>query len=72
MRWPDRFPELETERLRITIPEASYAPQVRAYFEDNREHLEPWGPPIRARARAGPKDPKKAGRGERARFARFS
>ncbi|MCB9633158.1 MAG: GNAT family N-acetyltransferase [Sandaracinus sp.] len=46
MCWPDRFPELETERLRITIPEVSYAPQVRAYFEDNREHLEPWGPPM--------------------------
>ena len=37
---------LVTERLVVALPGPEAAPQVLAYFVDNRAHLEPWGPPV--------------------------
>jgi ribosomal-protein-alanine N-acetyltransferase len=37
---------LVTERLVVLLPGPEAAPQVLAYFVDNRAHLEPWGPPV--------------------------
>lgn len=42
------FPVIETERLRLTLPVADAAPQMLRYFEENREHLAPWWPPLPA------------------------
>lgn len=39
-----RLAEIQTERLRLCLPEPSGAPAVLAYFVDNRAHLEPWEP----------------------------
>ncbi|HSO00672.1 MAG TPA: GNAT family N-acetyltransferase [Candidatus Nanopelagicales bacterium] len=36
---------VETPRLRVLLPPASFAPRYLAYVERNREHLEPWEPP---------------------------
>lgn len=37
-------PDLRTARLRIHMPHPGRAPEVLAYFERNRAHLEPWEP----------------------------
>ena len=37
-------PDLRTTRLRIHMPHPGRAPEVLAYFERNRAHLEPWEP----------------------------
>lgn len=37
-------PVLRTERLLLTLPDASAAPLVLDYFERNRAHLGPWSP----------------------------
>lgn len=38
-------PVIETERLRLTIPDATAAPRMLAYLRENREHFVPWSPP---------------------------
>src|SRR5262245_48432368 len=40
------LPELETARLRLTLPGPEEAEAARAFFADNRAHLEPWEPPL--------------------------
>jgi ribosomal-protein-alanine N-acetyltransferase len=42
------FPLIETERLLLTLPPAEAAPQVIRYYEENRQHLDPWSPPAPA------------------------
>ncbi len=37
-------PDLRTARLRVHMPHPGRAPEVLAYFERNRAHLEPWEP----------------------------
>jgi ribosomal-protein-alanine N-acetyltransferase len=39
------IPLIETERLRLSIPPATFAPQMVAYLKENREHFAPWSPP---------------------------
>jgi ribosomal-protein-alanine N-acetyltransferase len=35
---------IETERLRLELYAPQHAPQILAYYERNRAHLEPWEP----------------------------
>lgn len=35
---------IETPRLRVILPQVSFAPRYLAYVERNREHLGPWEP----------------------------
>ncbi|HEY6188210.1 MAG TPA: GNAT family N-acetyltransferase [Pyrinomonadaceae bacterium] len=42
------FPHIETERLLLTIPSEEAAPRMLAFFEENREHLARWSPPVPA------------------------
>jgi [ribosomal protein S5]-alanine N-acetyltransferase len=39
-------PELHTERLRLFLSGPEMAPQMLAFHIRNRDHLEPWGPPM--------------------------
>lgn len=45
MKNPD-FPVIETERLALTLPAVEAAPRMLCYFEENREHLARWMPPL--------------------------
>jgi ribosomal-protein-alanine N-acetyltransferase len=47
MKKPD-FPLIETERLVLTLPAVELAPRMLSYFEENREHLARWTPPLPA------------------------
>ncbi|HEY0386270.1 MAG TPA: ribosomal protein S5-alanine N-acetyltransferase [Pyrinomonadaceae bacterium] len=38
------IPQLETERLLLTLPTADAAPRLLDYFAENREHLARWSP----------------------------
>jgi [ribosomal protein S5]-alanine N-acetyltransferase len=38
-------PVLCTDRLEITLPAPEAAPRVLAFYQRNRDHLEPWEPP---------------------------
>jgi ribosomal-protein-alanine N-acetyltransferase len=38
------FPLIETERLLLTLPPPEDAARVIRYYEENREHLDPWSP----------------------------
>lgn len=38
-------PQLETERLLLTIPDVSAAPRMLAYVKENQSHFAPWSPP---------------------------
>lgn len=38
------LPVIETERLLLTLPPADAASQLIRYYEENREHLDPWSP----------------------------
>lgn len=40
------FPVIQTERLLLTLPAVDAAPRLLRYFEENREHLAPWWPPV--------------------------
>jgi ribosomal-protein-alanine N-acetyltransferase len=40
------IPFIKTERLLLTLPTPDSAPQLLRYFDENREHLSPWGPPV--------------------------
>jgi len=40
----DKVPVIETERLRLTLPEQDAAPRMVRYFLANREHHAPWSP----------------------------
>lgn len=40
------FPVIETERLVLTLPAIELAPRMLNYFEENREHLSAWTPPL--------------------------
>lgn len=40
------FPVIKTERLRLTLPPIDAAPLLLRYFEENREHLAEWSPPV--------------------------
>lgn len=42
------FPEIETERLVLTLPPPEQADRVALFFEENWEHLRPWSPPTPA------------------------
>jgi ribosomal-protein-alanine N-acetyltransferase len=42
------FPVIETERLAVTLPAVELAPLMLDYFEENREHLAQWSPPLPA------------------------
>jgi ribosomal-protein-alanine N-acetyltransferase len=42
------FPRIETERLLLTIPPEEAAPRMLVFFEENREHLARWSPPVPA------------------------
>ncbi len=35
---------IDTERLRLRLPEDSDVPEVVRFYVENREHLEPWSP----------------------------
>ena len=48
MESPRDVPNIETERLLLTIPEADAAPRMLAFVEENREHFAPWAPPAPA------------------------
>lgn len=37
-------PRLVTERLVVTLPDASFAERIAAFQRENREHLGPWSP----------------------------
>ncbi|MDR3436808.1 GNAT family N-acetyltransferase [Telmatospirillum sp.] len=39
------YPDLLTERLRITLADPSLAPLMAAFVSSNRDHLAPWSPP---------------------------
>lgn len=39
------IPVIETERLRLTIPNVEDAPRMLSYVKENREHFAPWAPP---------------------------
>ncbi|HEX8494035.1 MAG TPA: GNAT family N-acetyltransferase [Pyrinomonadaceae bacterium] len=40
------FPVIKTERLLLTLPSVEAAPLLLLYFEENREHLAEWSPPV--------------------------
>jgi ribosomal-protein-alanine N-acetyltransferase len=40
------FPVIKTERLLLTLPSVEAAPLLLRYFEENREHLAVWSPPV--------------------------
>ena len=42
----DNFPVIKTERLLLTLPSIDAAPLLLRYFEENREHLAEWSPPM--------------------------
>lgn len=37
--------ELQSQRVKLTQPNAAMAPEVLGFFQRNREHLDPWSPP---------------------------
>ncbi|HEX8748463.1 MAG TPA: GNAT family N-acetyltransferase [Pyrinomonadaceae bacterium] len=39
------IPVIETERLRLTIPDVCEAARMVSYVKENREHFAPWAPP---------------------------
>lgn len=43
---PFDYPTLTTDRLRLIVPGPEHAPWLRDFIEENREHLQPWGPPM--------------------------
>jgi [ribosomal protein S5]-alanine N-acetyltransferase len=48
MKAKREIPIIETERLLLTLPATEAAPRMLVHFEENRQHLSRWTPPVSA------------------------